>query len=66
MEKASYFATNGGAAAALYFGLTSADIAAFGGLLIGIIGLLVNVYYKHKEFRLRSKGAVEPRNDYLE
>lgn len=58
MEKASYFAANGGAASALYFGLTSADIAAFGGLLIGIIGLLVNVYYKHKEFRLRSTGAV--------
>lgn len=40
-----------GGSAALVGGLTANEIAAFGGLIIAAIGLIVQVYYKRKEDR---------------
>ena len=37
-----------GAGASLVGGLTANEIAGFGGLLVAIIGLLIQWYYKHK------------------
>lgn len=41
----------GGGSLALVGGLTANDIAAFGGLLIAVIGLFVQFYYKRKDDR---------------
>lgn len=40
-----------GGVTALFGGLTANDIAAFGGLLIATIGLLIQWYYKRKADR---------------
>lgn len=43
--------TYGGGGLALFGGLTSTDIAAYGGLLLAAIGFAFNVYYKIREDR---------------
>lgn len=48
-------ATYGGSAAAFYGGMTANEIAAYGGLIIAVIGLAVQWYYKRKESRMRSE-----------
>lgn len=45
----------GGALTAIFAGITSSEIAAIGGLLIGVTGLAVQWYYRHREFRLRQR-----------
>ena len=40
-----------GAGAAVIGGLTANDIAAFGGLLIAVIGVVIQFYYKRKSDR---------------
>lgn len=40
-----------GGGTALYGGLTANEIAAFGGLVIALIGLCVQIYFKRKEHR---------------
>jgi hypothetical protein len=54
--KAATTATYGGSAGAVYFGFTANEVAALGGLFIAIIGLCVNVYYKHKHLELARKN----------
>jgi hypothetical protein len=49
IEKSAENATIGGGLTAIMGGLTSTDIAAFGGLLVALIGLLINIYYKHQD-----------------
>ena len=44
-----------GGSAAFFGGLTANELAAFGGLLVGFIGLLIQWYYKRKEIRLRKE-----------
>lgn len=56
--KAALTATYGGSAGAVYFGMTANEIAAFGGLIIAIIGLLVTWYYKHKHYKLAEKSLI--------
>lgn len=58
--KAATTAQYGGSGAAVYFGLTANEIAAFGGLLVAVIGLLINWYYKHQHFVLTQKKLNEP------
>lgn len=41
--------TYGGGATAFIGGITASEFAAFGGLLIAVIGLLVQWYYKRKD-----------------
>lgn len=43
--------TYGGGLIAFFGGLTATDIAAYGGLLMALIGLIFNTYYKIKEDR---------------
>jgi hypothetical protein len=50
--KAATAAQYGGSASAVYFGLTANEIAAFGGLIIAIIGLIVNIWYKHQHLKI--------------
>lgn len=42
----------GGAGAGFYFGMTANEFAALGGVLIGVVGLLVNVYFKWQHLKL--------------
>jgi hypothetical protein len=46
--KAASAATYGGSATAVFFGLTANEFAAIGGLFIALIGLLVNIWFKHQ------------------
>jgi hypothetical protein len=41
----------GGGSSAVVFGLTIGDVAALGGLLVAIIGLGIQIYYKRKSDR---------------
>jgi len=43
--------TYGGSAGAVLFGLTANDIAAFAGVAIGLAGLAMTLFYKHREDR---------------
>lgn len=51
-SKAANAATYAGSSAALFFGLTANEIAAFGGLFIAMIGLLVNIWFKHQHLQI--------------
>lgn len=50
--KAASAATYGGSATAVFFGLTANEFAALGGLAIAIIGLLVNIWFKHQHLKI--------------
>lgn len=59
-EKASEWAsttTYGGGISAFIFGLNSQEVGVVGGLIIGILGLIVNVYFKYKAYKLELKKA---------
>lgn len=43
--------TYGAGSAAIYGGLTANEFAAIGGLIVAILGLIVQLYYKHKQDR---------------
>ncbi len=55
VAKVATTAQYGGSASAVYFGLTANEIAAFGGLIIAIIGLIVNIWYKHQHLKLAKR-----------
>ena len=57
ITKAATTAQYGGSGAAVYFGLTANEIAAFGGLIIAMIGLLVNIWYKHQHLKIAKEKA---------
>lgn len=57
ITKAATTAQYGGSGAAVYFGLTANEIAAFGGLIIAIIGLAVNIWYKHQHLKIAKEKA---------
>lgn len=57
ITKAATAAQYGGSGAAVYFGLTANEIAAFGGLIIALIGLLVNIWYKHQHLQIAKKQS---------
>lgn len=57
ITKAATTAQYGGSGAAVYFGLTANEIAAFGGLIIAIIGLAVNIWYKHQHLQIAKEKA---------
>lgn len=57
MEKAATAATYGGAGSAVFFGLSANEFAAVGGVVIALIGLLVNVWFKHQHLQIaRQQG----------
>lgn len=55
MEKAATAATYTGAGTAVIFGLTANEFAALGGLFIALIGLLVNIWFKHQHLQIAKK-----------
>lgn len=64
ITKVASTATYAGSSAAMYFGLTANEIAAFGGLAVAIIGLLVTWYYKHQALQvLKERGRGDWRVD---
>lgn len=48
ISSASVKASVAGGIAAVFGGLTAADLAAYVGAIVAILGVLVNSYYKHK------------------
>jgi hypothetical protein len=50
--KASAVATYGGAGSAIFFGLTANEFGALCGVIIGFIGLVANIYFKHQHLKL--------------
>lgn len=58
LGKAASAATYGGSGAAVYFGMTANEIAAFGGLFIAFTGLLINIWFKHQHLKL-AKAKIE-------
>lgn len=59
MEKHASAVTYAGSGAAMFGGLSANEIAAYGGLIIGVVGLFVNWYYKAKEDRRAERAARE-------
>ena len=57
MEKHASAVTYAGSGTALFGGLSANEVAAYGGLIIGVIGLLVNWYYKAKEDRRAERAS---------
>lgn len=53
--KAATAAQYGGSGAAVFFGLTANEIGTFGGLLIAVIGLLINIWFKHQHLKIAKK-----------
>lgn len=55
--KASSVATYGGAGSAIFFGLTANEFGAICGVIIGVIGLIANIWFKHQHLKLARKEA---------
>ncbi len=55
--KTASAATYGGSATAVFFGLTANEFAALGGLFIALVGLLVNIWFKHQHLQIAKKKA---------
>lgn len=55
--KAASAATYGGSAGAIFGGINANWVAAIGGIVIGLAGLLLNWYYKHKAYQLAKRKA---------
>lgn len=56
VSKASATAAYGGSGAAVYFGMAAHELAAIGGLVVAVLGLVVNVsisiYFKRQHLQL--------------
>ena len=49
---------------ATFFGaFTANEVAALGGLLIGVLTFLINWYYRHKQYQLAKAVASPEEND---
>lgn len=51
-EKIASGTQYGGAGGAVIFGLSANEFAAIAGVFIGLIGLVVNIYFKYKTYKL--------------
>ena len=58
--KASAVATYGGAGSAIFFGLTANEFGAIAGVVIGVIGLIANIWFKHQHLKLERERASQP------
>jgi hypothetical protein len=50
--KAASVATYGGAGSAIFFGLSANEFGALCGVIIGFIGLVANIWFKHQHLKL--------------
>lgn len=55
--KAATAATYGGSSAAIIFGLTANEFAAISGVVIALVGLLVNIYFKQQHLKIARASA---------
>lgn len=55
--KASSVATYGGAGSAIFFGLTANEFGAICGVVIGVIGLVANIYFKYQHLQVAKKES---------
>jgi hypothetical protein len=55
--KASSIATYGGAGSAIFFGLSANEFGALCGVVIGFIGLVANIWFKHQHLKIARKEA---------
>jgi hypothetical protein len=55
--KASSVATYGGASSAVFFGLSANEFGALCGVVIGFIGLVANIWFKHQHLKIARKEA---------
>ena len=55
--KASSVATYGGASSAVFFGLTANEFGALCGVVIGFVGLVANIWFKHQHLKIARKEA---------
>ena len=55
--KVASVATYGGAGSAILFGLTANEFGAICGVLIGLIGLVANIYFKYQHLQLAKKQS---------
>jgi hypothetical protein len=65
-EKVSAAATYGGSGAAVYFGFTAGEwqvIGVIGGLVVAVIGLVVNAIYRHAHYKLARDRLEAPDAD---
>ena len=57
LAKASSVATYGGAGSAVFFGLSANEFGALCGVVIGLIGLVANIWFKHQHLKLERKKS---------
>jgi hypothetical protein len=50
--KAASVATYGGAGSAIFFGLSANEFGALCGVIIGLVGLVANIYFKYQHLKL--------------
>lgn len=55
--KASSVATYGGAGSAIFFGLTANEFGTLCGVVIGFVGLVANIWFKHQHLKIARKEA---------
>jgi hypothetical protein len=55
--KASSIATYGGAGSAVFFGLSANEFGALCGVIIGFVGLVANIWFKHQHLKIARKEA---------
>ena len=55
--KASSVATYGGAGSAVFFGLSANEFGALCGVVIGLIGLIANIYFKYQHLQVTKKQS---------
>lgn len=55
--KASSIATYGGASSAIFFGLTANEFGTLCGVVIGLVGLIANIYFKYQHLQVAKKES---------
>ena len=65
IERAAQTVTYGGAGGAVFFGMTANEFAAVAGVLIGVVGLIlqagITIYFKRQHLAIaRSAAAAKP------
>jgi hypothetical protein len=51
-SKTASVATYGGAGSAVFFGLSANEFGALCGVIIGLVGLVANIYFKYQHLKL--------------
>lgn len=61
MERHASATTFAGSFTAIFGGLSANEIAAYGGLFVGAVGMIVNWYYKAKEDKRNERMCLQRR-----